>query len=254
MSKRNFSGNISGKGYYIALILCAVAIGISGYLYYRNTNEPSAENLEPTQAVAENPRQDVAAAATQPHNLPDLEPETSPTQPPVAQKPGKRVSPVDGETICGYAVESLSYNQTTRDWRTHAGVDIAAEAGTEVVAAADGEVYSVYEDDTMGTTVVLIHDLDQLRGLAASDKVAPVVRTSSISRTWRSVISTAASGVMNICGILSAPGRIIYFMEGWAAITAFTPATNASAVTDGSVRTRKGIVYVAVFPPVSASR
>ena len=158
MSKRNFSGNISGKGYYIALILCAVAIGISGYLYYRNTNEPSAENLEPTQAVAENPRQDVAAAATQPHNLPDLEPETSPTQPPVAQKPGKRVSPVDGETICGYAVESLSYNQTTRDWRTHAGVDIAAEAGTEVVAAADGEVYSVYEDDTMGTTVVLIHD------------------------------------------------------------------------------------------------
>ena len=158
MSKRNFSGNISGKGYYIALILCAVAIGISGYLYYRNTNEPSAENLEPTQAVAENPRQDVAAAATQPHNLPDLEPETSPTQPPVAQKPGKRVSPVDGETICGYAVERLSYNQTTRDWRTHAGVDIAAEAGTEVVAAADGEVYSVYEDDTMGTTVVLIHD------------------------------------------------------------------------------------------------
>ena len=158
MSKRNFSGNISGKGYYIALILCAVAIGISGYLYYRNTNEPSADNLEPTQAVAENPRQDVAAAATQPHNLPDLEPETSPTQPPVAQKPGKRVSPVDGETICGYAVESLSYNQTTRDWRTHAGVDIAAEAGTEVVAAADGEVYSVYEDDTMGTTVVLIHD------------------------------------------------------------------------------------------------
>ena len=158
MSKRNFSGNISGKGYYIALILCAVAIGISGYLYYRNTNEPSAENLEPTQAVAENPRQDVAAAATQPHNLPDLEPETSPTQPPGAQKPGKRVSPVDGETICGYAVESLSYNQTTRYWRTHAGVDIAAEAGTEVVAAADGEVYSVYEDDTMGTTVVLIHD------------------------------------------------------------------------------------------------
>ena len=158
MSKRNFSGNISGKGYYIALILCAVAIGISGYLYYRNTNEPSADNLEPTQAVAENPRQDVAAAATQPHNLPDLEPETSPTQPPVAQKPGKRMWPVSGETICDYAVESLSYNQTTRDWRTHAGVDIAAEAGTEVVAAADGEVYSVYEDDTMGTTVVLIHD------------------------------------------------------------------------------------------------
>ena len=38
------------------------------------------------------------------------------------------------------------------------GVDIAAEAGTAVGAAAAGEVYSVYEDETMGMTVVLIHD------------------------------------------------------------------------------------------------
>ena len=35
--------------------------------------------------------------------------------------------------------------------------DIAAEAGTPVVAAADGEVYTIYEDDTMGTTVVIRH-------------------------------------------------------------------------------------------------
>ena len=158
MSKRNFSGNISGKGYYIALILCAVAIGISGYLYYRNTNEPAAENPEPTQVVAENPIGDVPAAATQPQDLPAQQPQTEATQPPKSSKPGKRVSPVEGQTISGYAVESLSYNQTTRDWRTHAGVDIAAQAGTPVLAAADGEVYSVYEDETMGMTVVLIHD------------------------------------------------------------------------------------------------
>ena len=37
-------------------------------------------------------------------------------------------------------------------------MDIAAEAGTAVGAAAAGEVYSVYEDETMGMTVVLIHD------------------------------------------------------------------------------------------------
>ena len=44
------------------------------------------------------------------------------------------------------------------DWRTHDGIDIAAETGSCVYAAADGEVYSVYEDETMGTTVVLVHD------------------------------------------------------------------------------------------------
>ena len=36
-------------------------------------------------------------------------------------------------------------------------MDLAAEAGAEVKAAADGEVYTVYEDDAMGTTVVIRH-------------------------------------------------------------------------------------------------
>ena len=35
MSNNKFSGKL-GKGYYIALILCAVAIGITGYVYNRN--------------------------------------------------------------------------------------------------------------------------------------------------------------------------------------------------------------------------
>ena len=55
-------------------------------------------------------------------------------------------------------MEVLSYNQTTRDWRTHNGIDLAAEPGTAVVSAADGEVYTVYEDEQMGTTVVIRHD------------------------------------------------------------------------------------------------
>ena len=160
MSKRKFTGNISGKGYYIALILCAVAIGISGYLYYRNMSDTSADAQEPTaSAVDAAQEQDVPAAATRPQaevTVPTV-PASDPTLP-TAPKPGKRVSPVSGQTVSSYAVDCLSYNQTTRDWRTHDGVDIAAEAGTAVMAAADGEVYSVYEDETMGITVVLIHD------------------------------------------------------------------------------------------------
>jgi murein DD-endopeptidase MepM/ murein hydrolase activator NlpD len=55
-------------------------------------------------------------------------------------------------------MDSLTYNATTRDWRTHNGVDIAAEEGAEVRSAADGTVYTVYEDDTMGMTVVIRHE------------------------------------------------------------------------------------------------
>ena len=157
MSKKNFSGNISGKGYYIALVLCAVAIGITGYLYYRNTNKTQDPVQQQSAAVVDvAPEADVQAVATQPSVSKETEPATTPTQP-TAPKKLSTVSPLSGETVMTYGVDSLSYNQTTRDWRTHDGVDIAAEAGTAVCAAADGEVYSVYEDETMGMTVVIVH-------------------------------------------------------------------------------------------------
>lgn len=68
------------------------------------------------------------------------------------------MTPLSGKTVADYCMETLSYNATTRDWRTHNGVDIAAEAGTKVCAAAAGTVYTVYDDETMGTTVVINHD------------------------------------------------------------------------------------------------
>ena len=40
MSNNNKGRIFGGKGYYIALILCAVVIGITGYVYYRNLQEP----------------------------------------------------------------------------------------------------------------------------------------------------------------------------------------------------------------------
>ena len=152
MSKKKFTGNLSSKGYYIALVLCAVAIGVAGFLYYRNADDAQ---LQKNPTDGQQPTlSDVQAVATQPgDNFPEV------TEPTVAnpQKPEKRVNPVSGDTVAGYSMEALSYNQTTRDWRVHNGVDIAAKAGTPVCAAADGTVYTVYEDETMGTTVVISH-------------------------------------------------------------------------------------------------
>ncbi len=155
MSNKNIGR--SAKGYYIALILCAAAIGISGYLYYRNTpdTQDALANHEATGAVDAGADNDVQAVATQPGE------ETPTVADPTAPSTGKTLktaSPVQGQTVAEYAMQVLSYNQTTRDWRTHNGIDIAAESGTEVCAAADGEVYTVYKDDTMGMTVVLRHE------------------------------------------------------------------------------------------------
>ena len=149
-----------GKGYYIALILCAAAIGITGYVYYRNANLAQEVSLQET--AGEIPAlipevEDVPVIATQPPAQTTAPAATETTPAPTEKKVLKTMSPVVGESIFGYSMEALSYNQTTRDWRVHNGVDLAAEAGAEVCAAADGEVYTVYEDDAMGTTVVIRH-------------------------------------------------------------------------------------------------
>ena len=63
MQKKKFSGSISGKGYYIALGLCAVAIGISGFLYYRNAENPN-NSLQADPTVVNPQNNDQAVVAT----------------------------------------------------------------------------------------------------------------------------------------------------------------------------------------------
>ena len=160
MSDNKRTGRGFGKGYYIALILCAAAIGITGYLYNRNANEEPnqlASSASEATVSANLQQEDVAVIATQPQTPGTTVPATEGTQPTTGKNTLKTVSPVAGETVATYAMESLSYNATTRDWRVHNGIDIAAEEGAEVCAAADGEVYTVYEDDTLGHTVVIRH-------------------------------------------------------------------------------------------------
>ena len=147
MSENKHGRPAGGRGYYIGLILCAAAIGITGFVYRAGREEPAVQTANTPASItgeAKLPTRDTAPAeSTEAAEL-------------TAGKL-KTCLPVQGEVLSPYAMEVLSYNQTTRDWRIHNGIDLAAPAGTQVVAAADGEVYTVYEDDTMGTTVVIRH-------------------------------------------------------------------------------------------------
>ena len=65
------------------------------------------------------------------------------------------IEKVKGEVLRGFSLETLAYDVTMGDWRTHSGVDLAAEAGLKVLAAGEGQVTQVYDDPMMGTTVVV---------------------------------------------------------------------------------------------------
>ena len=160
MSDNKRNSGAFGKGYYIALILCATAIGIAGYLYNRNANE-QASHLEapvPEATVSGELQQgDIPVIATRPAETQRENPPVAPTETAGKKQAVKPVSPLSGKTVASYSMEALSYNQTTRDWRVHNGMDIAAEAGSPVCAAADGEVITVAEDETLGHMVRIRH-------------------------------------------------------------------------------------------------
>lgn len=152
------SGGRSGKGYYIALVLCAAAIGITSYVTRpskdKQPNTPPLLQAESAETASSQQTQALEALATE---APEESP--VPSSAPQQTHPEKlrTAPPLSGSVTTLYAMDSLSYNETTRDWRVHNGVDYPGELGDPVSAAADGTVISVREDDSLGTTVVLRH-------------------------------------------------------------------------------------------------
>ena len=152
------SGGRSGKGYYIALVLCAAAIGITSYVTRPNKDKqpdtPPLLQAESAETASSQQTQALEALATE-----APEESTVPSSAPQQTQPEKlrTAPPLSGSVTTLYAMDSLSYNETTRDWRVHNGVDYPGELGDPVSAAADGTVISVREDDSLGTTVVLRH-------------------------------------------------------------------------------------------------
>ena len=150
--------SLTGTGLYIALFLGLTALAVTGYWMLL----PSSTDKTPTN-VTEPPVTTPITAEPVTPDVPEVKPE-EPAEPvqsvepvtPVA--PRLIVSPLSGETVAAFSMDELAYSETLADWRTHDGIDIKADAGTQVLAASSGTVLSVADDDLMGTTVVIAHD------------------------------------------------------------------------------------------------
>ncbi len=157
--------------FYITMAVCLVVIGVSGYflLFGGVSPEERLEEEAPSEeAIVTDPAPEVEVSAEEPvvetiapepvetpAVMPEVEIDDTPV---VAEIPRQLVDPLEGEVVTAFSMEELVYNATLGDWRTHDGVDIAAEVGTSVLAASSGTVISVEEDPLMGTTVVIEHD------------------------------------------------------------------------------------------------
>lgn len=164
--QKKLSKLFGAGGPYIVFALCLVAAGILGYQFFAPADtilpeEPVLTDQTPKPTPAPVPvievdeaAEEEAAEVAAPEELEIPVAAIEPVEPKLS--PDLR-PPLEGKTIAAFSADVLFYNETLEDWRTHNGVDIAAEEGTPVCAACDGTVLSVTEDPLMGVTVVLEH-------------------------------------------------------------------------------------------------
>lgn len=67
------------------------------------------------------------------------------------------VIPTVGSISKEYEIDIPVYSLTMNDYRAHAGVDISAEIGSDVVAASSGIVAKIWNDPMMGSSIKIDH-------------------------------------------------------------------------------------------------
>ena len=190
-----FTKFLNGKGFYVVLALCLAGAGTAAYIAMETAADKARQQPEiirPSDSVASRwtfPQSEETAkeqhgvriSSSQPSSSLS-QPQSSPSQPaaPSAdfEQPEEQVSllksswtmPIEGEVFTPYSHGELVKSETLGDWRTHNGVDIAAEKGKSVAAAAKGEVEEVYEDPLWGFVVEIEHPGDITARYCGLDK------------------------------------------------------------------------------------
>lgn len=103
--------------------------------------------------------------------------------------------PVDNAALLqAHSVEIQVFSRTMQDYRVHTGIDLAAEEGAPVLAAADGTVSRIWDDPLMGKCIAVAHAANSqtiyknlaaelAEGIAAGAEVLRGQRLGSIGET-----------------------------------------------------------------------
>lgn len=162
---------LNGKGFYVALGICMIAIGVSAWSALDKVSTPPKDlsSNNTAQTVSEQ-SSDEATVNKEQSDIPDQREDLSSK----SQKEENKVSsieekieetptakyfifPVVGEVIKKFSSTELQYSVTFNDMRLHTGIDIKADEGTAVKSAGDGKVTEIVNDPQLGYTVKIDH-------------------------------------------------------------------------------------------------
>ena len=94
-----------------------------------------------------------------------------------------------------YSDTELMYNATLKRWEAHKAIDLSAEAGSNVVAVADGKVTQVYTNYLEGTVIVIEHS-NNMKSLYSSLDSAVKVKVGDAVKSGDVIgqVGTTANG------------------------------------------------------------
>ena len=166
-NRKGFGGFLAGRGFYAALAVCLMgAVGAAWITAGRtidSINEKNDISVPENRVVSEekyNPEDSLFA----------LEDVSKPKEGIKVEEPKAEEStfgffkknrfamPLSGEISGSHSGGELVKYEALDEWRTHDGIDIAAETGAEIKAASDGKISSVKTDPLWGTVVEISHD------------------------------------------------------------------------------------------------
>ena len=177
MKKENpLSGFWSGKGFYAALALCMVGAAAAAWITVDNTlnaaeKAPVSEAPKPSVTVKEDvydksrslfdaadaasPKEDVVV--TEEDAVLEFDEGAEAEAFRLFNKKENFLYPAEGTVTKPHSGGELVKYDALNEWRTHDGIDIKADVGTEVCACADGTVTKVWSDPLWGTCVEIGH-------------------------------------------------------------------------------------------------
>ncbi len=183
----------NSKGFYIALSLCLVAVGVAAWTTFDSVNnftageDTSSQVLQtektisgvkapsssegvssvPSSSRAESSKPESSASKEASSSEPES-PVSSESEPhvaagassspePAAATPEILQYPLGDSISVPFSGDALVFSETMQDWRAHTGVDIPGEKGDAVKACAAGVVKEVSGEGLYGLTVVVSH-------------------------------------------------------------------------------------------------
>ena len=163
------------KSFYLALMLCLAAIAVAAYLLFAFPNGTSDDD---TMQAQEYQADDSVTASEALERIPAMDPQPAPEQQETQQEtdtadpaeqpeqqPADALSfapPMDSKITQDFSQNTLLYNETTGDWRTHEAGDYEGKSGDagaseDTDPMMDEAIKCVVEDPVLGVYMTISH-------------------------------------------------------------------------------------------------